>query len=517
MDKPRVIISVRVSSRHQQEQGFGHANQIRRLPQLVAEQGWDIANRPDGSPGIYDEGYASTTATPGDDLSLESRPVMQQLLAELRFVEPTYVVCREIDRLHRDTLEWELMQHQLVRAGVEGIVQWPTLQGMPMMTRLDESKDRAFASIQAVFASLQKADLKAKTAGGRRERAAQGLPYGGVAPFGYDRPISKGPYVVNQHQTEAYSKIMDWAIEGHGAKAIATRLTRSGVPTPGGGHRWVEQTVGSIIASKAPLGMTRDSRSGNGGWIPARDQPAIITQERWEQAQAVVSSRKTYSDNRRKHVLAGLLRCSDCGRPLRFHSRTQVNRSGKRYSYPRYECSYNRDCTGRHSISEPRAVQELAVAINERLRDTSAWFDPPSDDTTGQVEDRIAELETAIASASSKVKRAHTAWIDADDDMAAIALEELQARRQALKKLEEELAQERAARTQASQGQLDPVDLDRLRTLLHGWETLPDANHKRRLLESVIRFASVLPRGRERRLEIHWVAMPDVADIEAAG
>jgi DNA invertase Pin-like site-specific DNA recombinase len=50
MPKPRVIISVRVSSKEQQEQGFGHANQVRRLPELVAEQGWEIARRPDGSP-----------------------------------------------------------------------------------------------------------------------------------------------------------------------------------------------------------------------------------------------------------------------------------------------------------------------------------------------------------------------------------------------------------------------------------------------------------------------------------
>src|SRR5271154_2680670 len=99
MTTPRVIISVRVSSKEQQEQGFGHANQVRRLPELAKEQGWEIAKRPDGTPGIYDEGFASTTAAEGDDLSLESRPVMQALLGELPVVQPTYLVCREIDRI----------------------------------------------------------------------------------------------------------------------------------------------------------------------------------------------------------------------------------------------------------------------------------------------------------------------------------------------------------------------------------------------------------------------------------
>lgn len=145
MAKPRVIISVRVSSKEQQEQCFGHANQLRRLPELVKEQGWEIAKRPDGTAGIYDEGFASTTAAEGDDLSLESRQVMQALLAELPHVQPTYLVCREVDRIHRSTLEWELLQHALVRAGVEGIVQFPSLDGAPLITRLSESKDLAFA------------------------------------------------------------------------------------------------------------------------------------------------------------------------------------------------------------------------------------------------------------------------------------------------------------------------------------------------------------------------------------
>jgi DNA invertase Pin-like site-specific DNA recombinase len=176
MPQPRVIISVRVSSEAQQEQGFGHANQLRRLPELVEEQGWEIAKRPDGTPAIYDEGFASTTAAAGDDLSLESRPVMQAMLGELSHVQPTYLVCREIDRIHRSTLEWELLQHSLVRAGVEGIVQFPSLDGVPLITRLSESKDLAFASILATFAQLQKADMKTKLMAGRRERASQGLP-----------------------------------------------------------------------------------------------------------------------------------------------------------------------------------------------------------------------------------------------------------------------------------------------------------------------------------------------------
>lgn len=309
---------------------------MRRLPELVAEQGWEIANRPDGSPGIYDEGHALTTAAVGDDLSLQSRPVMQALLAELSHVQPTYLVCRELDRLHRSTLEWELMQHQLVKANVEAVVQWPTLQGAPLITRLAEDKDQAFASIQAVFSQLQKADLKAKTGAGRRERAAQGLPSGGRPPYGYERGIPKGPFVVNKVEAEIYLQIIAWTIEGLGALAIAKRLTRMGVPTMTGKGFWRVNTIRGIVSNQAQLGLVRVRRDGESVWITARDQPALIERDLWEKAQAVVASRKTRTDCRRRAALVGLLKCSACGHRLRRQTqkkrRRQAGRSRTRFT-----------------------------------------------------------------------------------------------------------------------------------------------------------------------------------------
>jgi site-specific DNA recombinase len=516
--KPRVIISVRVSTKEQQEQGFGWDNQMRRLPELVAEQGWEIAKRPNGTPGIYDEGFASTTAAAGDDLSLESRPVMQALLAELAIVQPTYLVCRETDRLHRDTLEWELMQHQLVRAGVEAVVQWPNLQGAPMMARLSESKDRAFASMQAVFSSLQKADMKAKLGNGRRERAAQGLPNGGQAPYGLERGEPKGPFVVCEADAAVYDVMIDWAIEGLGYKSIANRLNRQGVPTRSGGRRWFPTTVRGILESQAQLGMVRVQRNGEATWIPAKDQPAIISRERWEQAQAVIASRKKYQDGRRRHVLAGLLKCSACGGTLKCKHKKIKNKNGTVHSYPYYTCTaYSGECTGRYTITERVALSEIAEQINERLESTTDWTAAVSDDGIGDVEQRIGELEADAAKAERKVKRAHTAYVDAEDDMASIAMEELHDRRETLKRVQSELDEARQGYAQAMTAPSLQVDIERLRSVLEGWETLPDDNDRRTVLEAVIDHALVLPAGRERRLEIHWAASPNIQAGTPAG
>jgi len=515
MAKPRVIISVRVSTKEQQEKGFGHANQVRRLPELVDEQGWEIAKRPDGTPGIYDEGFASTTAAAGDDLSLESRPVMQALLAELAIVQPTYLVCREVDRLHRDTLEWELLQHQLVRSGVEALVQWPRLEGAPMMIRLSESKDQAFASIQAVFSSLQKADMKAKLGAGRRERAAQGLPHGGQVPYGYEHGEPKGPLVVCEADAAVYTQMIGWAIEGIGAVAIATRLTRLGIRTFKGNGRWHATTVRAILNSEAQLGTVRIQRDGASVWAPAVGQPAIITRERWEQAQAVIGSRKKYVDGRRRRALAGLLRCSACGKGMMAEMHVYKSKSGEANRSWNYCCRrISRDCPSHYAIAESVALKELAVHINVLLTSTTEWVQSPAKDDIGEVEGRIGELESELESAQEKVKRAHTAYVDAPEDMASIALEELHRRRETRKALETELGKERKGYAQAITGPTADVDMQELRDLLKGWEEFPD-DEKRMVLEAIIDHADVLPRGRGKRLDIHWLAAPLVPPAAA--
>jgi site-specific DNA recombinase len=524
MAAPRAIISVRVSSEAQQEQGFGHANQLRCLPALVSEQGWEIARRPDGSPGIYDEGHASTTAAAGADLSLESRPVMQALLAELTVVQPTYLVCRDQDRLHRSSLEWELLQHQMVKAGVEAVVQWPNLQGPPIITRLSESKDRAFASIQAAFSSLQKADMKTKLMAGRRERTAQGLPNGGLPPYGYERVArtTRGehllPFAINEVEAETYRKMIDWTVEGHGPAWIAYRLNRLGVPTRSGRGGWGQGTVRNIVASQAPLGMMRV----RDGWHPAVGQPAIISRELWDQAQAALAPRRRPGSgavNKRRHALSGLLRCAACGKTMkaRVHRRSRVERRTgevKRYEYWFYTCKvYGSGCTEGCSINERRALRELTEHINDALCSTTKWVHAVPAENIGEVEQRIGDLEAELADAKRKVKRAHTAYVDAEDDMASIALEELHRRRERVRSVESELDEAREGYARATVAPSAQVDLDELRILLTEWDTFED-NDKRALIETVIDYVVVRPPGRKDRLEIHWADVPRSPAVE---
>ncbi len=374
---------------------------------------------------------------------------------------------------------------------------------------VDESKDRAFPSIQAVFASLQKADMKAKLGAGRRERAAQGLPYGGQVPYGYDR-VLKGPFVVNEAQAQTYAQMMDWVIEGLVRKRsrpglLARALQVRGAWPIGPNHgRRNHREPSTAGHGSGPARRWREvgNRTRSAADHHSRALGAGAGGDRLAQA---------VSDNRRRHVLAGLLKCSACGYTLRYMVQRRQNVAGERKPYPYYKCEHNRACTGRYAIAEGVALEEIAEQINERLRDTTEWTRPVPASQIGEVENRIGELEAAAADAGRKVKRAHTAWVDADEAMAGIALEELHARQQTLKTIQAELDEARRGYAQAMTAPSDEVDLDEIRALLLGWETLPD-EEKRMVLEAVVDHAVVLPKGRGPRLDVHWVAAPKLPE-----
>lgn len=513
MEQVRVIIAVRVSSEDQKERGYGHANQIRRLPELVAEQGWAIAQRPDGTLGIYDEGAASTSAEDeGDDgLGLTTRPVLADLIRELPDVRPTYLVCRKLDRLHRNNLQWEYLQHKLLAAGVEAIVQFPALEGYPELRRIGSPRERAWASMEATWASLEKAELKEKLMAARRERAERGLPNGGYPAYGYMRPVPRRPLVVNEEEATVYLQIIEWVIKGHGPAWIANRLTKDGVPTRRSKKGWTATTVRKMLFNESQTGMIRTRFNGVDRWTPADGQPVIVERERWELARSVLDARSFGSGNRnaRRHALAGILRCSACGATLKAQVTRKTNSAGIRKEWWNYTCKvYNSGCTQGYSISERRALAELDAHIRARLDATSEWVEPETGDDLAPVEERIEELATELADADRKVARAHAAWVDAEDDMAAIALEELHRRRETRRTIADRLdALRREHATALSRPADGDVDIAELRQLLAGWLDFPD-DEKRAALEAVIDHAVLLPPGRGQRLQVVWSSGP---------
>ena len=86
---------------------------------------------------------------------------------------------------------------------------------------------KAMIGLLAVFAQLEREQIKERTWMGRVARAKSGLYHGGGnIPTGYD--YSDGKLVVNPYEAEQVRKIFEWYLNGASLQAISDRLQDEG-------------------------------------------------------------------------------------------------------------------------------------------------------------------------------------------------------------------------------------------------------------------------------------------------
>lgn len=86
---------------------------------------------------------------------------------------------------------------------------------------------KAMIGLLAVFAQLEREQIKERTSMGRIERAKSGLYHGGgCIPIGYDYP--DGKLVVNLYEAEQVRKIYEWYLAGDFIITIHKKVNECG-------------------------------------------------------------------------------------------------------------------------------------------------------------------------------------------------------------------------------------------------------------------------------------------------
>jgi DNA invertase Pin-like site-specific DNA recombinase len=147
------------------------------------------------------------------------------------------------------------------------------------------------------------------------------------------RPDGKG-FAVRNERAEIVRRIFDETIQGKGQHRIAADLTAEGVPTWGRGKGWHRTYVRKIVDNPAVIGtlcphVTERLDGGGARRRPVGDPvrgyyPAVIADDTWSRARAMVGSRGTAGTSGRgrhagkavRHVLAGIARCPDCNEAM---------------------------------------------------------------------------------------------------------------------------------------------------------------------------------------------------------
>ncbi len=182
------------------------------------------------------------------------------------------------------------------------------------------SHGRLLRHIMAAFAEYE-SDVKSDYArANHRMVRAQGRPWGGRPPFGYERHPTDRSYVVNRTRAEIVRGVFVRYRAGRSQYEIARELNEERLVRPSGAP-WSCQQIGRVLDNPAYAGLCIvDDELIDAVWEP------IIDRDVWEQVRGSRAADKRRCRQLRvakggPYLLSGLIYCGLCGHKLHHRSR----------------------------------------------------------------------------------------------------------------------------------------------------------------------------------------------------
>jgi len=314
MNETRVALYPRVSTQEQAKEGYSIGEQIERLTKYCEAMGWTIYK-------IYtDAGYSGGST---------DRPGLQMMLQDIRDGKVDKVVVYKLDRLSRsqkDTLT--LIEDEFLANNVDFV---------SMNENFDTSTPfgRAMIGILAVFAQLEREQIKERMTMGRDARAKEGLFHGGPkCPIGYD--YIDGKLEVNEYEAMQVKELFNKFIAGVPFRSIENSFKKRGLVHKNGD--WSNKTLRRVIQNEIYIGKVKfDGEVYDGIHTP------ILDEETFKKANLLYADRKTQftTNDRRKtgqfNFLTGFTYCAKCGgRYHHIHYKKKYKKGLTDYNY--YTC-----------------------------------------------------------------------------------------------------------------------------------------------------------------------------------
>ena len=335
--------------------------------------------------------------------NLSDREEAQKMLSRVESPSIAGILCVEPQRLSRG---------DLVDCGtlISHLRYTSTMVVTPMMTYdLTNKMERKFFQDELLRGRDYLEYTKEILLRGRIAAVKRGCYIGRIPPYGYDKiTIGKNHSLVPNENADVVRLIFDLYVrEGLTWFRIAQRLDEMGIPGPTGG-KWHKDTVRVIIRNEHYIGkvvfnkvkattviengeqkVKRLSQSGDVVIIAEGLHEAIIDQETWEAAQALVARnpRKKH-EHALKNPLSSMIKCSCCGKAMFIHS--------YKHAEDRFECRTKPRCYKSIKVSE---MYDLVLAALEHAELPQLKAKVKNDDGNARkIQERlVAQLETQLA------------------------------------------------------------------------------------------------------------------------
>ncbi|WP_347311407.1 recombinase family protein [Defluviimonas sp. SAOS-178_SWC] len=404
--------------------------------------------------------------------TIHGRDGLARLLHDARAGAFDVVVVEALDRLSRDTED------------LAGIHKRLTFAGIDIVAVHDGRADVLQVGIRGLVSTLFINDLRHKTRRGLAAVVKDGRHAGGRA-YGYRAvPGEPGRLRIVTEEADVVRRIFRDYLDGVTPRDIAGRLNAEGIAPPRGA-KWNASTINgntkrghgllqnALYSGHIVWNKTRAVRDPDTGKRIYRPNPesewqrahapelAIVAEDLWQAAQdekRVRGHNGPGTFRKRKRLLSGLIRCSECGGGMTMHD--------KRGAAIRIKCSRHREsgsCGNGRSYRLDHIERAVIDGILDKLRNPAALtahVEALQSDRRSAARTR-ASAERAVATAKGKIDRLNRALISGRIDEAFFDAE--------IVDLRAELANASAALEEAPAAKvvtLHPASMRRLESLL---------------------------------------------------
>ena len=422
----KVAVYVRVSTQRQ-AQTQTIEQQLERLRQHAQQQGWLL---PDEN-NFRDDGYSGAHL---------NRPGLDRLRDRVTQAEFERVLITAPDRLARNYVHQVLLIEELERLGCK-----VEFLDRPMS---QDPHDQLLLQIRGAVSEYERSLIAERMRRGRQAkfRAGSLLPWTRV-PYGFrvnpDRP--RDPSGVRLDDAEAAiaaGLFADYLVAGQSLCGLTKRMIANPTPTPSGKQRWNQATIRGILSNPlymgkvyagrtvpkparvrrsalTPIGRPTHSRllAPPEAWILVATVPPIVSQAQFDLVQAKLAQNRQFAkrnNHAHDYLLRALVSCGLC----RAACLGRMAQPGYAYYLCRGKLHPSQSCHDQKCLSRFIPAQQL---------DDMVWRD-------------LCEVLThpeSIAQALQRAQGGH--WLP----------QELQARREQLRKGQVSLAQQLERLTEA--------------------------------------------------------------------
>lgn len=346
----RVALYPRVSTQEQAQEGYSIQEQIDRMMKYCDAMGWSVYNT------YTDAGFSGASV---------ERPGLQKMIRDVKAGKIDKVLVYKLDRLSRSQKDTLLL--------IEDVFLANNTEFVSMSENFDTSTPfgRAIVGILAVFAQLEREQIKERMSMGRFARAKEGKFHGGSrVPIGYE--YIDGELVTNEFEKLQIIKAFEMFVSGKSPYKIASELNENGMIHKYG--KWHNKSIRRILKQQTYIGLMPYGDE----WYEG-NQERFISDDLFNAAQKMLEQRSEEhkAHNRRlgaaTSYLSGYLTCSCCGGKYAKRKSRKKLKDGTPYERNYYVC-YSRIKCSKALIKDPNCknknwpMEELDGIIFDEIR-----------------------------------------------------------------------------------------------------------------------------------------------------